>query len=78
MNTVLTFDDQGQDFLRWVLDECGIVIGCEPFQESIWNGVRVLDFQNLTEGDLVSIETKTDVRTLKYPLIGITQEVIHG
>lgn len=78
MSITLVFDDQGQDFLRWTLDERGIVIKCEPFQGAVWNGVRVLDFQNLAEGDLVSIETKTDVRTLRHPLISVRKEVLNG
>lgn len=78
MNTVLTFDDQGQDFLRWTLNERGIVVKCEPFQGPIWRGFRVLDFQNLTEGSMVFIKKNDEIRTIKYPLISVQKEVLNG
>jgi len=39
--TRIHFDDQGQDFLWWDLDESGLVVDCGPFQASIWVGSKV-------------------------------------
>lgn len=71
MSILLTFDDQGQDFLRWTLNERGVVIECAPFQNWVWRGARVLDFENLAEGDTVNIAHNGKVLTIKYPLIGV-------
>ncbi|GKT19760.1 hypothetical protein AVHY2522_23665 [Acidovorax sp. SUPP2522] len=48
--TVVAFEDHGQDFLRWELDANGTVIGCEPFQASIWCGNVVIDHEKLVVG----------------------------
>lgn len=37
----ITFEDDGQDFLVWFIDERGEVIHCTPFQASVWNGMMV-------------------------------------
>ena len=76
--TNLSFDDHGQDFLHWTLDEQGVVIDCKPLQGWVWNGARVLDFQNLAEGSLVTIVHNGDVRTIRYPLVGVKKAVAHG
>ena len=35
---IIEFEDFGQDFLRWFIDEDGYVIDSQPFQRSIWAG----------------------------------------
>lgn len=40
MKTII-LEDHGQDFLEWDIDEKGVVVGCRPFQGSIWCGVKV-------------------------------------
>lgn len=64
VTTVLHFMDCGQDFLRWELDATGTVIGCEPFQASIWCGARVLHHQALQTGDIVHFVHKGDSASL--------------
>ncbi|CAM3350632.1 hypothetical protein [Paracidovorax anthurii] len=51
--TRIHFEDCGQDFLHWELDSKGKVIGCEPFQASVWCGKEVVQPGRLAVGDLV-------------------------
>lgn len=69
--TVLHFTDHGQDFLRWELDAKGKVIGCEPFQGSIWKGKYVMGPERLRAGDTVhyrSMGDSTSAGHIRYPL----------
>ncbi len=43
MITTIEFEDKGQDFLEWDIDENGKVIACRPFQEWVWVGVTLLN-----------------------------------
>ncbi len=36
------FEDRGQDFLEWELDEEGFVLVSKPFQTNIWKGTQVI------------------------------------
>lgn len=68
---VLHFTDHGQDFLRWELDINGKVIGCEPFQGSVWNGKQVMNHRLLGAGDTVYYRTRgesTSASCIRYPL----------
>ncbi len=35
-NTLVTFEDNGQDFLTWLISPYGLILECKPFQASIW------------------------------------------
>lgn len=35
---IIEFQDFGQDFLTWFIDEGGYVLDSQPFQRSIWAG----------------------------------------
>jgi hypothetical protein len=35
---IIEFEDYGQDFLKWYIDEDGFVLDSIPFQKSIWAG----------------------------------------
>lgn len=39
------FEDQGQDFLEWDIDSAGVVVGCRPFQASVWEGSVVRELE---------------------------------
>jgi hypothetical protein len=67
----LELEDQGQDFLRWdVLN--GVVVGCSPFQGSLWNGTKVLSAK---VGYSPEIVTRHGERTfLRYPVTKITKK----
>ncbi|MCH7400107.1 hypothetical protein MM236_19080 [Belliella sp. DSM 107340] len=65
------FEDQGQDFLSWDLDRLDEVVGCEPFQGSVWIGcVVITDSESgLLEGDRPHFVNKIgNLRQLKYKI----------
>lgn len=41
MNTVIRLEDNGQDFLEFVVNDENIIIEAKPFQNSIWSGAYV-------------------------------------
>ena len=56
MNTIITFEDTGQDFLRWLVSPSGEVLDCAPMQSWLWTGRKVLATQNRKiDGRLVLI-----------------------
>lgn len=68
------FEDHGQDFLWWKLDEAGKVIDCGPFQGSIWCGKQVQDHNDLKPGDRLSYpDSVGHIRTIKYAIQSIKQ-----
>lgn len=67
MNKLIEFEDKGQDFLTWEINEDLNVIDCWPFQSSIWEGCKVHAIPS--PGEFVTIETKgsaTGPMTIKY------------
>ena len=50
-HTKIRFEDHGQDFLEWVIEDLGgglgKVIECSPFQNSIWSKMYVLNYDEL-------------------------------
>ncbi len=67
------FEDHGQDFLWWDVNEDGLVVDCGPFQASIWSGSLVVS--KIEVGALISIKrTRQDAITIKYPI----EQIIHG
>jgi len=67
MMITVHFEDHGQDFLEWDLED-GKVVDCRPFQAWLWNGSRVHS-TNIRPGLLLDITTKSGGRTrLRYPI----------
>lgn len=66
------FEDQGQDFLEWDIQD-GVVVGCRPFQASVWCGVEIFGTPYL--GGRVSFkrtnESDDQRRFIKYSLVSI-------
>lgn len=62
------FEDHGQDFLEWDIEN-GKVIGCHPFQGSVWIGCFVRN-QSIRKGSFLHILTKSEriQMTVKYPV----------
>lgn len=65
----LTFEDSGQDFLEWDLDENNVVIACRPFQGRFWRGCVIVDCA-LNHGPVIS--THGVIRELKHRVIKIS------
>jgi len=61
------FEDDGQDFLEWDINDKGEVVGCRPLQGDIWIGTKVQN-KDIQPGDHLDITT-TD---------GINRHVIHA
>ena len=55
----IRFQDNGQDFLTWDLNDAGIVMACRPCQGFIWEGSRVLN-PIIKPGDFLRIITKSE------------------
>ncbi len=69
IKTIL-FEDHGQDFLEWDINELGEVVDSRPYQGWIWSGCMVLNLKELLAGDRISvdIETPRGFRTVNYPI----------
>jgi len=66
---VLHFEDKGQDFLFWKLDEHGYVIDCQPLQDWLWVGAKVIDPKELNAGDRFRFLNKNgELRDCIYPI----------
>jgi hypothetical protein len=55
MYTVV-FEDDGQDFLEWDVDDDGEVVGCRPFQDWVWVGTYIFDHENVKPGDHLIVD----------------------
>ena len=56
MSITIEFEDLGQDFLVWTLNENGVVIECKPFQAWLWKGRQVVDYASLKRGHVVHLD----------------------
>lgn len=67
------FEDHGQDFLVWTVDQSGVVTDSQPCQASVWQGCRVLRHAALAVGDCVVFRSPDGKRTLsiRYPIARI-------
>lgn len=68
---VLNFEDHGQDFLTWHVDQKGNIIKCEPFQFSIWSQ-WTLTTKEFKAGGKVTIQKADETLTIKYPIESFT------
>lgn len=69
--TVLTFKDCGQDFLRWTVRR-RIVTECEPFQGWLWNGAELLSKPKVGERVRIRLpRDRTKVMTVSYWVVRI-------
>ena len=65
--TVLEFEDHGQDFLRWYLDENRVVVACRPFQEAFWQGTQMTEL-NIGKAAVVKLIRNGKAMSLRYPV----------
>lgn len=65
----VTFEDHGQDFLRFhIKDRC--VVGCEPFQADVWCGMEVTCFPEV--GKLLGVRRADGYEmAIKYPVLKV-------
>ena len=71
MGRKINFEDRGQDFLWWVIDENYEVTDCGPFQASVWVGSQI-ERETLAVGEQPCFETNTgQYLQLKYKVESI-------
>lgn len=73
----IQFEDHGQDFLTWQLDNNGVVVDCQPFQASIWCGVKVEVPRSLKVGDIVAFrrDGEPHIKTIRYLIAAIEPDM---
>ena len=73
------FEDHGQDFLTWQLNNSGVVVDCAPYQARFWVGGLVEGHENLKAGDLVCFRNERgDALTLRYRVASIEPDLTPG
>lgn len=75
MNTLIKFEDTGQDFLEWIVSPTGLVLDCAPLQREFWiNCIVRSSLHRPSDGELVLIldgEDKKDY-VLKHVVLSKT------
>ncbi len=76
-STFIEFQDHGQDFLVWTLDETGVVTESWPFQTDIWRGLKVTNLASLRRKQHVEYDWHGRTGAVKYPVkqLGALAEV---
>lgn len=69
--SVIHFEDHGQDFLLWHVNDEGVVVKSEPFQTGVWKGAKITNFKTLKVGDKVDITHMHKNTSIKYPITKI-------
>lgn len=65
---IIHFQDMGQDFLRWQVDETGTVIGSWPFQKQVWAGLQVTNLAKLKKDELVRHNRFDEEGSIRIPV----------
>ena len=72
MQTV-TFEDHGQDFLEWDIED-GKVVACRPFQGWLWVGTTIHNIGIIKPGDILEITARGERTTLNYPVVSVKEK----
>lgn len=70
----ITLEDKGQDFLRFITDDKGIVIEALPYQTDVWKGALIPIAQQEI-GDLCMIHhpPRIEYSYLRYKVLDIKE-----
>lgn len=72
----ITFEDHGQDFLEWDIEKHR-VIGCRPFQASVWVGLLVFTSEpKLRAGGRVTVLADGKPREINYRIEKVSRRVV--
>jgi len=79
----VTFEDRGQDFLWWEIDQAnGRIVGCGPFQADVWaTGRCYVDVGTIGVGRRPTFfgpATEPEGRTLNYEIVTIAPAEVGG
>ncbi|EPJ3069071.1 TPA: hypothetical protein ACGJ4G_002872 [Pseudomonas aeruginosa] len=55
-STLIEFQDNGQDFLVWLLNQDGVVVRSWPYQTDVWGGTKVTNLKTLKRDGIVKAE----------------------
>jgi len=76
--TKITFEDHGQDFLEWDVDENGEVIHSRPFQNQVWSGGFIWNEQVNTGDKIIYMSPRSDHPIeIKYPVVAVNTHKKH-
>lgn len=68
----ITLEDNGQDFLEFIVDEFGIILEARPFQTEVWKGGFIpVDQQELNSECMLHHLPHFDHGYLKHKVIAI-------
>jgi len=72
-NQLVEFEDNGQDFLHWLVSPEGEILDCGPSQAEIWCACKVVATSvcRKTEGTLIHIERDGKETVMKHKVISI-------
>ena len=74
--TEILFEDHGQDFIQWVLDENGKVLNSAPFKNWLWrDGFVALESIKLGE-QLIFYKPESAAIPIKYPVVSIRHALV--
>jgi hypothetical protein len=72
---LVEFADEGQDFLRWVIED-NVIIDCQPFQGWLWNGKRVLNAATVRPGMKIIIQGSDGAAAIIHPVASVTRKPV--
>lgn len=76
--TTITFEDHGQDFLEWDINEVGDILDCRPFQAHFWKQCMVANEDQLVVGGNVYFLSRScEVKAIKYPIKSLSVKNVH-
>jgi hypothetical protein len=71
---IIHFEDHGQDFLQWrICGETGIIEDCQPFQDHVWVGKKVVANGNLVVGGKLTVEYVPSNLEIIYPIAEVEE-----
>ncbi len=72
MNTIIIeFENIGQEFTTWKVNQDGVVTDCQPLQKKVWLSTKVVNLKKLKSGGLVNLSLGGKVIELKCPIKNI-------
>lgn len=69
------FEDDGQDFLEWDINEEGEVVACRPFQGWVWIGTKVNN-EDIKPGDHLDITLPDGSRRTVFHAVAKVKELV--
>ena len=72
MKTILIeFENIGQEFTTWKVNESGEVTDCQPAQKRVWLSTKITNINRLKTGSIVNLLLGGKVIELKCPVKNI-------